>query len=87
MINLSLEYRTRSGLLTRALSYTYRPQRVFLFGNLQETGLRERMIIGQIRVNSVWKNAEWKEDGTHEYNEDLNLVEYKAPEVKAPQLF
>lgn len=87
MINLSLEYRTRSGLRTRGLNYSYRAQRVFIFGNTHKTGMNERVIIGQIRNGNEWKSATWKEDGQHDYNNDLDLVEFKTPEVNTPKLF
>ncbi len=86
-IDLSKEYRTANGSRVRALQFNYRKQKVFLFGNIQHTGNQERCINGQVCINNEWQMQAWDLTGRHDYNDDLNLQEYKAPAVKLPELF
>ena len=84
---LGKDYRTADGKLVRSLQYNYRKEKTFLFGELKETGQQERCITGQIKVGPEWEHHAWKASGEHDYNEDYNLVEYKAPVINHAELF
>lgn len=84
---LGKDYRTADGKLVRSLAYNYRKQKTFLFGELKETGLQERCITGQIKINHTWEMHTWKTNGEHDYLPELNLVEYKSPAVNHAELF
>jgi hypothetical protein len=88
MISLEKPYRTRDGRLVRALQYHNAEQRAVIGGEVRKTGVRERVIIGQVKDGNDWQDLVWNEQGLEYWNDtSLDLVEYQAPEVKHPQLF
>jgi len=91
-MDITKELRTAIGQPVRALKFKTRQQRMFIFGKLANTGNMERCITGQVwmplgNAPKQWREVTWKENGEHDINEDLNLVEYKAPVISNADLF
>lgn len=91
-LDITKEIRTAAGHPVRALQYSTRKAKIFLFGKLQNAGGIERCITGQVFMKDKltvlqWRSMTWKENGEHDYMESLNLVEYKPQVINHADLF
>lgn len=92
-IDVHREYRTAQNHRVRGL-HKFNTNKTVSNGKVVEAAALHTLIKGQIYMRDVlnhdaygWIDQVWEEDGSHILHEYLNLVEYRAPEVKQAKLF